>query len=554
MKAFLLSSIFTSVRGSVVPSLLLGGLGALAGRGFAEESPLVGSFYVQEYSVIGANTLNEAEVSDAVYPFLGPARTADDVEKARAALEKAYHDKGFQTVSVEIPAQNPQGGIVLLQVNEAKVGRLRVKGSRYFSLADIKRHVPSLAEGKLPNFNDVSHDLSALNQLPDRRISPDLKPGVEPGTVDIDLQVKDTLPLHGSVELNNRHSADTTKLRLSGSLSYNNLWQLGHSIGASFQIAPEHLDDSKIYSAFYQVRFPNVPWFSLMFSATKQESDVATLGGSTTLGAGNIFGARALITLPGAKDFFHSLSFGVDYKDMKEEITTIDLADGVQIALLKQYPIQYYPLSAVYDATWTGKGSATALSAGVHFHHRGLGSDPREFDNKRYKATGSYIYLRGDLSHTQELPGGFQLFGKVQGQAANQPLINTEQFAGGGLDTVRGYLEAAAVGDNALFGTIELRTPSLLGWWDKDGKESSWRLYTFLDGGYLTINQPLPEQTSRFDLASYGVGSSLDLWDHVHGSVDLAVPLISREGTSLFGPAQTLAHDPHVTFRVWADF
>ena len=48
--------------------------------------------------------------------------------------------------------------------------------------------------------------------------SPELKPGVEPGTVDIDLNVKDKLPLHGSVELNNRYSADTTKLRLNANL------------------------------------------------------------------------------------------------------------------------------------------------------------------------------------------------------------------------------------------------------------------------------------------------------------------------------------------------
>ena len=63
--------------------------------------------------------------------------------------------------------------------------------------------------------------------------------------MDIDLNVKDKLPLHGSAELNNRASADTKPLRVNASLSYDNLWQLGHSVGASFQRAPQAPDAVK---------------------------------------------------------------------------------------------------------------------------------------------------------------------------------------------------------------------------------------------------------------------------------------------------------------------
>ena len=132
-----------------------------------------------------------------MYPFLGPGRTPDDVEKARAALEKVYHDKGYTTVSVQIPQQQGRGGVVFLEVAENKVGRLRVKGSRYFSLDAIKKAVPSLAEGKVPNSNDLTREFLALNQWPDRSVTmtPDsIRPGVEPGTVDVDLIVKDTFP------------------------------------------------------------------------------------------------------------------------------------------------------------------------------------------------------------------------------------------------------------------------------------------------------------------------------------------------------------------------
>ena len=77
--------------------------------------------YIQEYRVLGSQTLPPEEVEEAVYPFLGPGRTSTDVEKARAALEKAYQDKGFQTVQVQIPEQQVKRGIVLLEVVENKV-------------------------------------------------------------------------------------------------------------------------------------------------------------------------------------------------------------------------------------------------------------------------------------------------------------------------------------------------------------------------------------------------------------------------------------------------
>src|SRR6202044_2863935 len=84
-------------------------------------------FPIADFAVQGADSLAEIDIETAIYPFLGPNKTADDVEKARAALEKAYHDKGYQTVSVSIPAQSVDTHVVVLKVTEGKVGALRVK-------------------------------------------------------------------------------------------------------------------------------------------------------------------------------------------------------------------------------------------------------------------------------------------------------------------------------------------------------------------------------------------------------------------------------------------
>jgi hemolysin activation/secretion protein len=189
------------------------------------------TLYIREFRVQRARQLPRIAVEDAVYPYLGPGRTAEDVEQARAALEKAYRDKGYQTVIVEVPQQSGRSGLIYLQVTEGTVGRLRVNGARYFEPNEIRRKAPSMAEGRVPNFNDITRDIIALNQWPDRQVTPEIKTGSEPGSVDIDLNVKDRRPLHGSLEINNRYSPGTTHLRVNGGINYNNLWQAGHAVG-----------------------------------------------------------------------------------------------------------------------------------------------------------------------------------------------------------------------------------------------------------------------------------------------------------------------------------
>lgn len=499
------------------------------------------SFPVRQYRVRGSKLLSPEEIGEAVYPYTGLARTLDDLESARAALEKAYRDKGYQSVGVELPQQNGTRGIIYLLAVENAVGRLRVRDAKYHLPSEIKENAPSLAEGTVPDFAKVQEDIVALNSWSARKVTPSLRPGVAPGTIDVDLIVEDTLPLHGSIELNNRYSPDTTPLRLNVSANYDNLWQRGHSLGFSTQLAPERIEDAEIYSAYYIARFAKAPDFSLLFSATKQNSDVSTLGGAAVAGRGEIFGVRGLFTLPRQGDYFHSVSVGMDLKRFDE-----DLQIGNESFTT---PVEYFPMSLSYGGGWIGEQSFTEVNASATWNLRGMGSGIDEFDAKRYEADGSFFYFRGDLARTQELPQGWEAFGKLQAQATTNPLVNSEQFAGGGASTVRGYLESEALGDGGWFLTGEIRTPSLLKSTAKDdsGKaESEWRFHTFYDVGRLYLNEPLPQQKDLFRLSSWGVGTRFTLREHLEGSVEVAWPL-DDQGT-------TQASDAFMLFQVEAGF
>jgi hemolysin activation/secretion protein len=494
------------------------------------------TFYISEYNVEGTRLLSKKEIERAVYPYLGPGRLAEDVDKARAALEKAYRDKGYQTVFVQIPEQDATGGVITLNVVEAPVGQLKVKNATFVLPSRIRRRAPSLAPGQVPNWADVERDIVALNRGGDLRVTPSLSEGIEPGTVDVELDVQDKFPLHGSIELNNRYTQDTTELRVNGSLSYTNLWQAGHAIGASFQVAPQRPEDAQVFSGYYLLPLPGAENVSLLAQYTRQDSDISTLGGTGVIGKGDMASFRAIFTLPQRPGFYHNLSVGLDYKDFMEDVKI-----G---ASSFQTPITYYPASVAYNATWIGKKYETELATSVTWAFRGLGSDILEFDNKRYNADGAFIALRGQIGHLHTLPADFQVFGRLQGQLADGPLINNEQYSGGGLTTARGYIESSALGDNGGFATVELRSPSFFGAGEE--KPNEWRVYAFADIGLLGLYDTLPDQDDRFEFASIGAGTYLRLFDHLHGSLDVGVPLTNVAGTQ--------SGDPLLTFRLWAEF
>jgi len=324
---------------------------------------------------------------------------------------------------------------------------------------------------------------------------------------------------------------------VNGSLSYGNLFQKGHTGGLSFQVAPENTDDALVYSGYYLARISN--GVSLMIQGTKQNSNVSTLGGGAVGGRGDIVGLRALYDLPSTAKFYQNFSLGIDYKNFAEDI--VIGKDTISS------PIEYYPLSANYGATWITDHSFTALNTSLNFGLRGVGSSQQDYANKRYNADANYVYLRSDLSHTRDLKGGSQIFGKIQGQLSSQPLVNAEQIAGGGLDTVRGYLEATVLGDNGISGTVEFRSPSLIGKPDKaDTHANQWRFYAFSDAALVSIYDALPSQQQHFGLASVGIGTRFSVLKHYNGSLDAAVPLIDQTDAN--------SGDIRVTFRSWADF
>jgi hemolysin activation/secretion protein len=114
-------------------------------------------FSIDAIDVIGNTVLPREVIERAVYPQLGPQKTLLNIQAAQAVLERAYRERGYETVSVEIPGDTAPdgsfrlriiGGVVTLRVIETPIGRVRVVGAEYTLPSDVKAQTPAFAEGR----------------------------------------------------------------------------------------------------------------------------------------------------------------------------------------------------------------------------------------------------------------------------------------------------------------------------------------------------------------------------------------------------------------------
>lgn len=492
---------------------------------------------INEYIVRGNTVLDVRSIEKAVTPFLGPGRTLKDMEGARDALLSAYQAKGYQSVYVDLPEQQVVAGIVYLQVSETKVGRVRVVGAEYSSPLEVRDQVSALTEGQVPDFNKAQAQLTELNRTGRRQVMPLVRQGKLPGTMDVDLKVEDNSPWRASAGLNNDRSPDTKSLRATASIGHDNLWQMGHSASLSFFGAPQDLDQTKVWSGSYIAPLRDSNW-SVEASGYVSDSNVSTVGGTSVLGKGHAIGLKATYTVPNAGDWWHAFSAGIDFKSNKEQLRLGASGDEV--------PLKYAPITLSYSGFRQTERGQYALGMSFVTGTRslfGYGSNWEQFNYKRYKAKPAFMALKADVNATYNFAGESQLGFRLAGQMTDSPLVSGEQIAAGGMNSVRGYMSAESTGDYGLVGSVEWRTKPLqwAGTWVEN-----WRAYAFLDAAQLRLQDPLPEQQSRFTLASVGVGTSFRIGQRVSGRLDFGYPL--RDGP------RTEKHDPRVTFSINASY
>ena len=473
----------------------------------APEAPLAEPvFDVYEYVIEGNSLLPDAVVEHAVTPYMGPGRRFADIEGARAALEKAYQEAGYLSALVSLPNQRVDAGEVKLVVVEAPLERLTVSGAEHHRPSLIREALPALAPGEVPHFPSLQRQIADA-QSSSLQITPLVNASDDGTAIDVDLKVQDNAPYFGSIEFSNAQSYNTTRGRINATAGINNLFQLGHTLGVSWQYAPNRPDDTNTWSLLYGV--PLSPRDDLLFTLTSSHSDTPTQvsgsGPDSTVTKGEFFGTRWTHRLAAWNwPVRHSVYLGFDYKNNRDFNT---FKDGL---IVQRPPTRYPVLSAGYNFTHNGAGDVlSTASVSLHGTSSALagrtvdcdGQPLEQFDCKRAGSASHFAALQVGVGHARPVLGDWRLNVAADLQVATGALPSGEQYALGGSGTVRGYYDFEQTGDEGWRTRLELVSPV---WLEVGGVQAT--ALTFVDRGFVRIIDPQPTQQAHTHLGSYGLG------------------------------------------------
>ena len=521
-----------------LPYGLLAALGA-AQYAFAQQSPPQPSavpaplelrFDIQRFVVEGNTLLPQAEVEQLVARFAGRQREFGDVQRALEALESAYRVRGFSAVQVLLPEQAMERGEVRLRVIEARIQRLEVRGNRFFSEANVRSSLPSLAVGRTPQAGEIARNLRIVNESPAKQTAVTLRAGEKQGEVDALVEVRDENPRKWFVTLDNSGTGVTGYHRVGFGYQHSNLQDMDRALTLQYVTSVEKPKQVGIYSAGY-----HVPLYgrgaSMDFIAGYSDVDAgrtSTPAGDLTFsGRGGVLGARYNRHFERIVGYDHKLVAGLDHR-MYRNACSLG-AFGAAGCGTAGATFSLTPVSLSYAGSWTRiAGLASFYGTASYNLPGGSRGGTDALGRARFGAKGSYALYRAGGSFAQALAGDWQLRARFDLQHTENVLVSPEQFGIGGAHSVRGFLERELADDRGHSGSIELHTPDLsaqLGW-----KDWNARLLAFYDFARTSRVDPLPGERAHNGIASWGVGLRLAKEKNFSLRLDLA-QILDEGGT-----------------------
>lgn len=510
--------------------LLAGAVLAVAGASAWGTDGQSVRFDVTRFDIVGNTLLPASEVDAVLRNYLGPGRDVASVQQARRALEDLFHARGYSLVSVRLPQQQVDDGVVRLQVVQPVIGRVDVIDNAHFSQANVRHSIPALQEGAAPDTRAIAANLKQANENPARQLTLKLasSAAVE-DQVDATVEVRDETPwkLIGSVA--NTGSDATGKTQVGVALQHANLFGLDHVATLQYITSAESPGRVKVYGAGYHIPFYTLG-DSLDLYASYSNVDAGTLSaGAFNLavsGKGAVYGARYNQALLRRGSVESSLAYGMEIKSYRNSVQLegIELGNNVTVR----------PLSLSYQASAPmTRGQWRSQLALVRNLPGGPNGDQRAVALVRSNARADYTLLRLSASATRIIAQDWQLRAIVNGQYTRDALVPGEQFGAGGASSVRGFLEREFANDVGATLNLEAYTPNLC---QRDGL--SCRLLSFYDTAHLRRNEALPGELDRITIASAGLGVRLTM--STRASLQLDWGHVTRPGPSARADANRL--------------
>jgi len=473
----------------------------LKGLVFVEKEDLIKTEGVAGVQGVVASSelLQRTEFADRLKKYFGKPVTLGGLDEITREVINYFREQGFPVVNVVVPQQTVKDGVIQILAIEARVGRVKVENARWFRPDNIRAEV-NLREGDKIDANQLQDDMNWLNTNPFRTADLKFEPGEQEGTTDLVIDVQDRLPFRVYTTFDNYGIDLTGKNRQSVGFNLGNMFSLDQQAGFQYTTSWKEIFNSmNAYSGSYLIPLPWRNTLTVFGSYTK--SQATTVPNQTFQGDSWQMSGRYTVPLPTLDPVSHSFYAGLDFKQSSNAFLIFgqNVATGPGSGLA---PFSIFQLTAGYNANVPDDLGLTSFELGGFYSPGGVTgwNTTAQFQQNTPNSCASYVYGKFNLNRTFILPYKFTISGNFNGQLASAPLMPTEQYGLGGYNTVRGYDERSANGENAYVFNTELRSPpgSIFKIFGNQEVDDTIQFLAFFDYGFVGNIKPVPgtlEQT-----------------------------------------------------------
>ena len=460
--------------------------------------------------------LDRPDFADRMRSLIGQNLTQATLNQIAPLATEVFKAGGRPAVDITIPEQDVTSGVVQVVVTEFTVGKIVIEGAKYFP-PGLYRAGVGLRPGQTVDMVGVQAGLAQINTSDFRSAEVALRPGTDPGTVDVVVTARDRLPITVSAGYNNTGSPSTGRNQWTlGVTAANTVGILDDILGYQYMTTDVQNQAPSVitHSVTYGLNFPGAGQFSMLgsYSTSRPPVDNFVSSHGTSVQLSPRFSREIL----GGDEFHVSLRGGYDFKS-----TNNNLAFGGTTITQSAANASQFELAALLggsDKRGRTDGSLSVVTSPGRMIH---GNDDASFRGLSAAARARYAYLRLDGTRTTNVSSQLALWTHVVGQIASTGLLPGEQLNAGGFATVRGYKASTVRGDAGLMLSNELRwapggVSALLGHDIGD----RFQPFVFVDYAEVRARRADGQSTPDGTLTSFGPGIRVNVDRYMQLTLD----------------------------------
>ena len=405
-----------------------------------EEDP---AFFIKSVKLTGYEVLDDkGELRAILEKYSGRSVKVRELPSLTNEITAYCRERGYTIPLAVIPQQEIKDGVLEVKIYVASYDdvEITVNSSDIYDKT-LDRYISYLKHGDVITDRRLETAMNNLNDLPGVQARAILRPGSEPGTTKIDIEVQKRKVWNNYIYADNGGGYYSGRYRFGFNTEINNPTRTGDKIIVSGMLTDEDTDN---YSVRYELPI-GARGTRLGFAYSKTSYEFTPNSLFDSLGESEGLSVYGLTPLYRSKADRLTLIYGYDHRDITDEYRFREEANH-------RYNFGSDKDANVWHIGLSGSryGVNQFLQYSFIYWYGAISTDGGAYYD------GGYHKFTADLLKIWYW-GKFNARVRARGQLASRALDGSEQFFLGGINGVRAYANGDGYGDSAYTATGELR-------------------------------------------------------------------------------------------------